>query len=184
MNRIEILAKKFEDHISLPWQHNLAAAEKTIFVVYPKEDERRLRAKRELFHQASLKAGHFWHEVLLDTAFPDWMASQDYAEDYFAFPEDIRQKLEIDFANYLADRIGEALSNAGEDDALGLFGVGTVFGLTHVSSILQRLENAIKGRLIVFFPGSHEKNKYSLLDARDGWGYMAYPITLTEVPYP
>ena len=45
------------------------------------------------------------------------------------------------------------------------------------------LEPAIRGRLVVFFPGSHEKNVYRLLDARDGWGYMAFPITLNEVAY-
>ena len=69
MNRIELLVKKFEDHISLPWQKHLAPPEKTIFVVYPKEDERRLRAKRDLFRQACQKTDHVWHEIDLDDAF-------------------------------------------------------------------------------------------------------------------
>jgi len=35
----------------------------------------------------------------------------------------------------------------------------------------------IAGRLLVFFPGEHEGNSYRLLDARDGWNYLAIPIT-------
>ena len=34
------------------------------------------------------------------------------------------------------------------------------------------------GRLVVFFPGQFEQNNYRLLDARDGWNYLAVPITL------
>jgi hypothetical protein len=29
----------------------------------------------------------------------------------------------------------------------------------------------------VFFPGSREGNVYKLLDAREGWNYLATPIT-------
>ena len=36
----------------------------------------------------------------------------------------------------------------------------------------------IRGRLVVFFPGHLERSNYRLLDARDGWNYMAVPITL------
>jgi len=30
----------------------------------------------------------------------------------------------------------------------------------------------------VFFPGQLEQNNYRLLDARDGWNYMAVPISI------
>jgi hypothetical protein len=33
------------------------------------------------------------------------------------------------------------------------------------------------GRLLVFFPGSRDGNVYKLLDAREGWNYLATPIT-------
>jgi hypothetical protein len=39
-------------------------------------------------------------------------------------------------------------------------------------------EADIQGRLVVFFPGQFERNNYRLLDARDGWNYLAVPITL------
>jgi hypothetical protein len=183
MNRIEQLAQRFEAHVSLPWQKNLASPEKTIFIVYPKDDERRLRAKRDLFAQASSKAGHPWKEILLDSAFAEWMKTQDYAEDYFEFPEDIGQKLESDFTDFVAEKIKANFVSESEEGVVGLFGVGGLFGFTKVSAVLRCLEGSVRGRLVIFFPGSHAENTYHLLDARDGWGYMAFPITLNEVSY-
>ena len=46
-----------------------------------------------------------------------------------------------------------------------------------VSALLNEVNDAIAGRLLVFFPGEHEGNSYRLLDARDGWNYLAIPIT-------
>ena len=183
MGRIEQLAKRFEDHVSLPWQQHLAAPEKTIFVVYPKEEERRLRAKRDLFRQACEKHRHGWIGVDLDNIFADWMAAQDYASDYFAFPEDLKQKLETDFTAHVGGVLRKALDEASPNDVVGVFGVGALFGFAHVSTVMARLEGQVRGRLLIFFPGNHEKNVYRLLDARDGWGYMAVPITLHEVSY-
>lgn len=183
MGRVEQLEKKFAEHISLPWVRNLASAERTIFVVYPKEEERRLRAKRDLFEQAATKAGHGWTWVNLDAAFAEWMSAQDYAADYFAFPEDLQQKLEADFTRFVADLVRRTLDKSTPNDAVGVFGVGTLFGFVHISAVLKELETSIPGRLVLFFPGSYDKNVYRLLDARDGWGYMSLPITLNEVAY-
>lgn len=183
MGRIEQLAKKFEEHISLPWSRNLAPSERTLFIVYPKDEERRLRAKREMFQQGCEKAGHGWKTVDLDNAFADWMGTQEYAQAYFSFPEDLRQKLETDFTNYVAGLIRHALETAAANDAVGVFGVGTLFGFAHVSAVLKHLETSIPGRLVLFFPGTYDKNVFRLLDARDGWGYMSLPITLNEVAY-
>ena len=65
-------------------------------------------------------------------------------------------------------------------DQLVLLGAGSLFGLgsnVKVSALLAEVNTAIKGRLLVFFPGEHEGNSYRLLDARDGWNYLATPIT-------
>ena len=183
MGRIEQLAKKFEEHISLPWAQNLAPSERTIFLVYPKDEERRLRARREIFQQACEKAAHGWQSVDLDSAFAQWMSTQDYAADYFAGPDDLRQKLETDFTADVASLIRRTLEKANPGDAVGVFGVGTLFGFVHVSAVLKLVEPSIRGRLILFFPGTYDKNVFRLLDARDGWGYMSLPITLNEVAY-
>jgi hypothetical protein len=183
MNRIEMLARKFEDHISLAWQPHLTSAEKTIFIVYPKDDELRLRAKKDLFRQACVKAGHPWQEIDLDGSFPEWMSTLEYAEEYYSYPEDLKQKLETEFTDFVAGKIREKLDAMAEDEAVAIFGVGTLFGLTHFSAVLKKLDGLVRGRLVAFFPGSYDKNVYHLLDARDGWGYMASPITLNEVAY-
>lgn len=57
---------------------------------------------------------------------------------------------------------------------------GTLFRLgdaVKVSALLSAVNHAVAGRLLVFFPGEHEGNSYRLLDARDGWNYLAIPIT-------
>ena len=35
-----------------------------------------------------------------------------------------------------------------------------------------------RNRLVVFFPGSKDGTNYRLLNARDGWNYLAQAITL------
>jgi hypothetical protein len=56
--------------------------------------------------------------------------------------------------------------------------VACLFGFTRVSLVLKEVTTDIRGRLVVFFPGEYEDNNYRLLDARDGWNYLAVPITL------
>jgi hypothetical protein len=52
--------------------------------------------------------------------------------------------------------------------------------MIRVSDVLQRISGRVEGRLLVFFPGSLERGNYRLLDARDGWNYLAIPITIPE----
>ena len=60
MGRIEDLAARYRGHIDAPWQRNLAGDQKAILVVYPKTDERKLRARLDLFEMATTSAGHRW----------------------------------------------------------------------------------------------------------------------------
>ena len=110
MSRIDDLAEQYERHISAPWQRNLAGAQRIIFVVYPKEDERRRRAKMEEFEQRTKSAGHGWREVNITDFFPAWMASDEYREEYFNHPEDLALKLDGEFATTSASRLIEELT--------------------------------------------------------------------------
>lgn len=179
MSRIDDLAEQYERHISAPWQRNLAGAQRIIFVVYPKEDERRRRAKMEEFEHRTKSAGHAWREVDLTDLFPAWMAADEYREEYFNHPEDLALKLDSEFAGACASRLIEELTAEGvtDDDVLALHGVGALYGFTRLHFILQKIETHIRGRLVVFFPGTFDQNAYRLLDARDGWSYLATPIT-------
>ncbi|MFW6106946.1 MAG: DUF1788 domain-containing protein [bacterium] len=180
MGRIEELATRFRSNIRAPWQRNLAGDQKAIFVVYPKTDERRLRARLDLFEMATTSGGHGWRAIDLTDAFARWMANTDYREVYFEEPETLTMKLRSDFVQHTAGRLREALTadDVDEDTVVAVQGVACLFGFTRVSLVLKQVVNDIRGRLVVFFPGEFEDNNYRLLDARDGWNYLAVPITL------
>jgi hypothetical protein len=180
MARIEDLADRFGRHIATPWQRTVSGAQRVIMVVYDKELERTLRARKLAFDTAARQAGRDWHELDISQAFAAWMAADDYREEYFASPEDLQLKLQAEFPEYVAERLRAVLTSAGVTDnsVVALFGVGSLFGFARLSHILQLVEADIRGRLVVFFPGHLDRSNYRLLDARDGWNYMAVPITL------
>lgn len=179
MARIEDLAERYGRHISTPWQRTISGAQRVVMVVYDKELERTLRARKLLFESATRATGHDWCEVDVTDAFARWMASDEYREDYFASPEDMQLKLNAEFTADVAAHIRDVLVRAEVtvNTVIALFGVGSLFGFTSVSQLLKLIERDIQGRLVVFFPGQFEGNNYRLLDARDGWNYLAVPIT-------
>lgn len=180
MARIEDLADRFGRHIATPWQRTVSGAQRVVMLVYDKELERTLRARKVAFETATRQAGHDWHELDISEAFAAWMAADDYREEYFAAPEDLQLKLQAEFPEYVAERLRTFLNGPDitDDSVVALFGVGALFGFARLSQVLKTVESDIKGRLVVFFPGHLERSNYRLLDARDGWNYMAVPITL------
>lgn len=180
MARIEELVANYKAHIAAPWQRNLAGAQKTIFIVYPKVDERRLRARLELFEIATKETNHSWYLFDFTSTFARWMAETDYRDEYFREPSDLGMKLENDFLQYAAGQLRNALTdqNADDNSIVAAYGVASLFGFSRVSLLLKEVEQAITGRLVLFFPGEYENNNYRLLDARDGWNYLAVPITV------
>ncbi len=180
MGRIEDLANRYGSHIGAPWQRNLAGDQKAIFVVYPKGDERKLRARLDLFEMATTKAGHGWRPFDLTDTFARWMADTEYRDVYFEEPETLAMKLRSDFAHYTASCLKDALTADDVDDntVVAVQGVACLFGFARASLILKEVVKDIRGRLVLFFPGEYEDNNYRLLDARDGWNYLAVPITL------
>ena len=182
MGRIDRLAERYKSYIALPWQKDLAGAQRTIFIVYDKADERRLRARKDLFALATADAGHGWLECDLTKVFAEWMANAEYRDSYFESPEDLELKLEDDFLEHVAGRVREVLMVVEADDkaVVGIFGIASLFGFVRVSELMKEIERDIRGRVAVFFPGEYENSNYRLLAARDGWNYLAVPITLQE----
>lgn len=180
MAHIEELVASYKTHIAAPWQQNLAGAQKTIFVVYPKTEERRLRARLELFEMATTAAAHGWLLFDFTPVFAKWMAATEYREEYFRTPSDLSIKLETDFLHRAAEQLRQALTDGRVDQnsVVAVCGVASLFGFSRVSLVLKEVEKDIRGRLVLFFPGEFENNNYRLLDARDGWNYLAVPITL------
>lgn len=182
MNRIERLAQSVGRHVALPWDHTLAGAQKVWFGIYDKMEERRLRARVTEFEIATKREGHSWILHDLTNAFPRWMAAQEYRDSYFESPEDLDLSLPS-FVECVCDELRTVLESpeAGRDTVVAVLGVGALFGFAQVSKVVVSVQGAIRGRLLVFFPGTYESNAYYLLDARRGWDYLAVPITAHDV---
>lgn len=176
MNRIEALRGHFARYVSLPWDRSLPGPQRVWFAVYDPPDERRLRLLLPSFEIASREAGHAWRLCDLTGAFARWMAEQDYREAYFESPEDLRCP-HPGFEESVADLVRRELEAADDGTVVAVTGVASLFGFMRVSKLMEMVEDLIRGRLLVFFPGEHEDNNYRLLDARDGWNYHAVPIT-------
>src|SRR5580704_12628915 len=80
MARIEDIAERYGRHIGTPWQRTVAGAQRVVMVVYDKELERTLRARKLGFETATREAVHDWVEIDLAPAFAEWMAADDYCE--------------------------------------------------------------------------------------------------------
>lgn len=181
-SRVLKLANVYRQHLSVPWQAGLAAIQRVIFAVYDKADELRLRASVGEFELATQQAGKQWLLLDLTNAFPEWMAAQEYRDAYFQSPEDLAGYQTGELTVFVADLIAKLkariATEAGPDTIVALLGVGTLFGLARVSTIVEEIKDGVQGRLLVFFPGEHhpENHTYRLLDARDGWNYLAVPL--------
>jgi hypothetical protein len=114
------------------------------------------------------------------------MNAQEYRDSYFENPEDLtgNQNGEItEFISALIDDLKNNISrNSSPNTVVALIGVGSLFGLARVSSLVEGIKDTVNGRLLVFFPGEYhpENHSYRLLDARDGWNYLAVPLISKE----
>ena len=177
MSKIDVLAARYERHIAVPWQRTLAGAQRVLIVVYPQDAERALRARQEEFAQRTRDAGHGWVEYDCTEAFARWMAADEYREAYFEEPDALAMKLETEFLEAVSEPLRNLLRQKDDQTVVAVTGVASLYGFTRVSQLVGAVESDIRGRLVVFFPGTKDGNNYRLLDARDGWNYLANSIT-------
>ena len=178
MGRIEELATAYERHVGAPWQRTVAGAQRVMMVVYEKEQERTLRARLGEFEQATRRSHHGWKLVDCTAWFAEWMAKQEYRDAYFEDPSLLAMMLEGEFQNFVTLRLSNELEASDENTVVALMGVASLYGFMRVSELIRSVEQSIRGRLLVLFPGTKNENNYRLLDARDGWNYLANSITL------
>jgi len=178
MSRVNELIKKYAKFVSTPWLKSIPGAQKVWFIVYDKTEERRLRMRIDEFDLATRQADHGWRHIDVIDIFGEWMAQQEYKDSYFESPADLENLLPY-FKQYVVDQIISVLKadDVDTDTVVAVSGVAGLFGFLHVSDVVNDLLNDIRGRLLVFFPGEYEDQNYRLLDARDGWNYLAVPIT-------
>jgi len=181
MSRVDALITAYARFAHNPWDRNASGPERVWLAVYPPPEERRLRYKLEEFKIATQDAGKRWKLVDITTAFEQWLGNHEYRDAYFECPEDLEPALE-GFGEQLVARVREELTAEDVDGetVVALLGGGTLFGLYRVSRLIERVNDDIRGRLLVFFPGERHGSNYRLLDAQDGWSYLAVPIVAVE----
>src|SRR4051794_30096638 len=164
MSRIDVLKRNYQRVCDLPWDRNVAGAQRVWLAVYDKEDERRLRLRVGLFEEATMAAGRRWRRCDLTDAFADWFtgpANADYARSYFESPDLVNASMLEDFKAHVAGMMGDALASADDAPAntiVAVTGVASLFGFARLSEVLPAVESRVRGRLLVFFPGVYEQN--------------------------
>jgi hypothetical protein len=186
MGQIERLIQNYDTRVSLPWERNLAGPQRVWFAVYNRAEERRLRFRLEEFAISTKRAKRRWVLVDVTDTFAQWLSTcdDDHRAGYFEAPELVESESSAleDFKEALVRQVTTALTADGVDDStvVAVCGVASLFGFMRVSELVSRVETNIRGRLLVFFPGEHEGSSYRFLDARDGFSYLAVPITAEE----
>lgn len=178
MSKVKRLVQSYSKFIAVPWRDDAAAAQRVIFCVYNETEELRLRSKIDEFEIVTRQAGHSWAVFDLTDTFATWLASQRYAKSYFQKPH-LLSTLLPKYLTFITDEFQTFLIDheINENSVAAIKGVGSLFGFLKVKEVVDQLAPMVKGRLLVFFPGSYENNNYRLLDGYDGWNYLAVPIT-------
>lgn len=180
MSAIDRLLKNYSRQVSLPWSANTAGKQRVWFAVYPPEEERRVRARLRQFETHTLEAGHGWAIVDLTPVLPEWLAAHEYREAILSEPEHFSTNDEVEIRATELVRAACSREEADANTVVAVVGLASLFDFMRVSSLIDRVEDGVRGRLLVFFPGVYAGNVYRFMDARDGFNYMAVPITTSE----
>ncbi len=180
MSAMDRLLSNYSRQVRLPWSMNVSGKQRIWFAVYPPSEERRVRARLPQLEALTLEANHAWITVDLTRVLPEYLASHKYRESVFQNPKHLRagSELEVRAATLVKDACSREEADAGS--VVAVIGLASLFDFIRVSSLIDHVEDAIPGRLLILFPGEYAGNVYRFMDARDGFNYMAVPITTTE----
>jgi len=178
VSKIKRLISSYKDFISVPWRNDAAPAQRVIFCVYNENEELRLRANIDEFQLVTKQAEHEWAIFDLTDTFADWLSNQKYAKSYFEKPH-LLTTLLPKYLAYITAEFEEFIQKKGIDNncVVAIQGVGSLFGFQKVKDVVDKFAPLVKGRLLIFFPGSYENDNYRLLDGYDGWNYLAVPLS-------
>lgn len=180
MSAIDRLLANYSRQVRLPWATNTSGKQRVWFAVYPPAEERRVRARLPQFEALTLEAKHGWVTVDLTRLLPEWISAHEYREGIFAEPEYFSANSELE--DLAVERVRQACSreDVDADTVVTVEGLASLFDFMRVSSLVDSVEDSVRGRLLILFPGEYAGNVYRFMDARDGFNYMAVPITSTE----
>ncbi len=178
MSRVSELVDAYAAELGLPWRRNVSGAERVWMLVYAPDLERQVRAQLPELAQRTRDARLGWEEIDLSDELGRWIAQHEYAEAFFEDPGDFTSSIVDMFAEDLVSRLRERLAAAGDDAVVALVGAASLFPFVRASALIQAVDDAVRGRLLVLFPGRSDPDSHSfrLLDARDGFNYRARVI--------
>lgn len=181
MTYIERLNEALKAQLRHPWSGDQSGGERVWFLVFDPDKLRSVIARKELFQLTTEAAGKRWVEVDLSQAFGHWMGAHRYAERFYARPSRAKA-VPTDFAESLTEMIRQQIDeqHVDENTLMVLTGTEALFGINKLSHITRLVEDLVPGRLLVFFPGDYNEPHYRFLDARDGWNYLAIPLTAAD----
>ncbi len=179
ISKTDVLINNYEKVVREPWNQKLSGQEKVWFLVYDPSEHRKVMFRFGDFEQVTRKYHRNWLHVSLADAFPVWMAEHEYRDEYFKSPAEIQDQIETGFKDFVVERIKNTIENATDlsNTVLAISDVNALFGFIKLSDVLNDLYHFNKGRVLIFFPGEYHNNHYRLMDARDGYNYLARPIT-------
>ncbi len=180
MSAIDRLLTNYSRQVRLPWPANTSGKQRVWFAVYPPAEERRVRARLPQFDVLTHEANHGWVTVDLTRLLPEWIAAHEYRDGIFAEPEHFSANSELE--DLAVQRVRQACTREDVDAAtvVAVTGLASLFDFMRVSTLVESAEDSVRGRLLILFPGEYAGNIYRFMDARDGFNYLAVPITSTE----
>ena len=183
MARVDGLITNYKKHLEIPFRSERALSERVWFLVYPPEDERRIRSRTIEFEQATISAGHIWKRINLDGTFSKWMDVTFDLEERNACLADpllVEEYANPGYRDFLTSLIDQVISEIPASDApnciVAIDGLLELYDFVHVSSVIEGIDTSFSGIIAVFFPGEREGNTYRFIGARTGWDYLAVPI--------
>jgi hypothetical protein len=87
------------------------------------------------------------------------MAAHRYRDKYFRRPTLLAGYTDgrlTEFTAHLVEQTRAQVAEASANDVVALAGVGTLFGMSRVSEVVNGAASAINGRLVVLFPSEKE----------------------------
>jgi Domain of unknown function (DUF1788) len=178
MSAIDRLLTNYTRQVRLPWSASVSGKQRVWFAVYQPSEERRVRARLPQFEEVTLGSGHGWSAVDLTGLLPDFLANHKYREAIFEKPQHLKAGTQLEAR--AAEMVATACTESDENSVVVVTGLASLFDFMRVSTLIDRVEDSVRGRLLVMFPGEFQGTLYRFMDARDGFNYMATPITTTE----
>ena len=179
-SKVDLLLQNFSTVVREPWTGTLSLSERLYFLVYDPAEQRKIDFRLQDFESATLRAGKKWARISVLGLFSRWMALNEYCDAYFEDPAALADQLDGSFKTYVVNYLSDELTKlaADKDTLAAITDITALFGFCRLSEVLNAVHSDFPGRILIFFPGEYEKNHYRLLDARDGWSYLARPITI------